>query len=122
MAWRLWLTITIQGARLSNSHSAAVMSRGFVQCASFRQPRSRHGVLVVCKITAGDQGWRKERYLFHAMSTHGVNGLFMAHNMAAGLQIWHAFQVIRYINTLYLASRSRNGQKPAETSPKDPSY
>ena len=30
----------IQGIWLSNPHSAAVMSRGFVQCASFRQPQS----------------------------------------------------------------------------------
>jgi hypothetical protein len=37
---RLALAITIQGIWLSNPHSAAVMSRGFVQCASFRQPQS----------------------------------------------------------------------------------
>ena len=39
-AVRLALAITIQGIWLSNPHSAAVMSRGFVQCASFRQPQS----------------------------------------------------------------------------------
>jgi hypothetical protein len=39
-AVRLALAITNQGTRLSNPHSAAVMSRGFVQCASFRQPQS----------------------------------------------------------------------------------
>ena len=38
------------------------MSRGFVQRVSFRQPGLRHDVLVVGKMTAGDRGWRKERY------------------------------------------------------------
>ena len=37
---RLALATTTQGTRLSNPHSAAAMSRGFVQCASFRQPQS----------------------------------------------------------------------------------
>jgi hypothetical protein len=47
--------------------------------------------------------------VFHAMSAPEVNGLFMARNTAAGLQIWRAFRVVRHVNTPCQAIRDRNG-------------
>ena len=88
---RLALEITIQGIRLSNPHSAAVMSRGFVQCASFRQPRSparRAGDLQ----NDGRSPGLAERTLSFA----------------------------RHVNTPYRQPRGINGPKPAEISPKGP--
>ena len=61
---RLALAITIGGILLSNPHSAAVMSRGFVQYVLSASPGPRHNALVACKVMAGDRGWRKERYPF----------------------------------------------------------
>src|SRR5688572_13260905 len=85
----------VQISQARSPRGLLMVSRPCPSCpaASFNallsaNPEPRHDVLVVCKMTAGDRGWRKERYPSHAgghphMTAPGASRIG-SHRMSGG--------------------------------------